>query len=131
MKTHAIAREYFSQVSERTVARFSMQMAGLARYTVASDGLGLAVPRVLSYSTDASSHEVGAEFILMEKALCKTLNDLTQDSLLVPRETGARVAAGCARHRHIDQPRLSRHALILKTLWSRRPLRGISPGLNR
>jgi aminoglycoside phosphotransferase len=58
------------------VALFPTQMAGPPHFTTASEvatmeflrhRLGLPVPRVLAYDADASMHEVGAEFIIMEK----------------------------------------------------------------
>lgn len=77
------------------IARFPTQLAGPPQYAVASEvatmeflrrRVGIPVPRVLAWNSKASEHEVGSEFILMEKAPGKSLYDTTKDRPLEPRE---------------------------------------------
>lgn len=77
------------------IARFPTQLAGPPHYATASEvatmeflrrRIGIPVPRVLAWNSSASTHEVSAEFILMEKAPGRSLYDVDKDSPLLPKE---------------------------------------------
>jgi hypothetical protein len=77
------------------IARFPTRLAGPSHYTTASEvatmdflrrRIGIPVPRVIAWNSRASTHQVQAEFILMEKVSGRPLRDVADELPLSPTE---------------------------------------------
>ncbi|XP_006462390.1 hypothetical protein AGABI2DRAFT_186311 [Agaricus bisporus var. bisporus H97] len=77
------------------IARFPTRLGGTPHHSTASEvatmeflrrRIGIPVPRVIAWNSRASTHEVQAEFILMEKVSGRPLRDVVDGSPLSPPE---------------------------------------------
>ncbi|KAI6116150.1 hypothetical protein F5141DRAFT_1101459 [Pisolithus sp. B1] len=88
------------------IARFPTSLAGPPHFTTASEvatidflrcQLGFSIPRVLAWSSRAKGTDVGAEFILMEKAPGLLLSDVLEDLPSYDRGMFAKTLGECER----------------------------------
>lgn len=88
------------------IARFPTSLAGPPHFTTASEvatidflrrQLGFSIPRVLAWSSHAEGTDVGAEFILMEKAPGLLLSDIIEDLPSYEQGMFAKTLGECER----------------------------------